>query len=368
MNVRRKASATGRRPGPRHVQLLARAAAALALAAAAPLAASPDDNLADWLKARHDRFAEVSARNVGQPAELVAIKAKTAALVGAAPPLQPAATDAPPVIWRATDKPEVILDDPVAPRMVVVPAGEFTMGSATGARRRVRIGYSFAVSMFPIVFGEFAQFVAESGYRPRGGCTTFENGSFAPRANRGWASPGFTETPRNTATCIGYDDAVAYAAWLSRKTGHAYRLLSEAEYEYAERAGTTTTYWWGDDLNAACPYANGFDQDAQPFTGSPAPIACHDGNATVSRVGIYKANAFGLFDTAGDVVSWTADCWSADIARTPTDGSPATGRNLRDHALRGGSWATTRLGSADRERGTAGQPTSYQGFRLARLF
>ncbi|WP_174279557.1 formylglycine-generating enzyme family protein, partial [Sphingomonas bacterium] len=276
-----------------------------------------------------------------------------------------ASPDAAPVIWRASDQPIVILDDPVAPRMVVVPAGEFTIGTRA-ASRRVRIAAPFAVSMFPIVYGEFAQFAAATGYRASGPCVTFEDGRFAARPSRDWHDPGFVETPRLPATCIGFDAATAYAAWLSKKTGHAYRLLSEAEYEYVNRAGTSTAYWWGNDPATACAFANGFDQDARAYAGSPAPIACHDKSPATASVGIYKPNAFGLFDTAGNVASWTADCWNADVAGVPADGSARTGGDCRRHVMRGGSWADTGLASASRVAAPNGQASVTQGFRLVR--
>ncbi|WP_174290887.1 formylglycine-generating enzyme family protein [Sphingomonas bacterium] len=334
------------------------------MAATAAWSAGPEDNLDDWLKARHDRFAELSVQHRDQPAQIAALKAKTATMIADAG--QPAKDDAAPVIWRATDKPVVILDDPVAPRMVVVPAGEFTIGAAA-SRRRVRIGTPFAVSMFPIVYGEFAQFAAATGYRARKPCVTFEDGRFAPRPGRDWSHPGFVETPRMPATCVSLDDATAYAAWLTRKTGHGYRLLSEAEYEYVNRAGTTTTYWWGDDLAAACAYANGFDQDARAFAGAPAPIACHDKAAATAGVGSFKANGFGLFDTAGNVASWTADCWNPSVAGVPADGAARSGGDCRRHVVRGGSWADTGLASADRVAVPIGQTTVRQGFRLVRI-
>ena len=337
------------------------------MTATASWSAGPEDNLDDWLKARHERFAELSAQNRDQPAQIEAIKTRTAAMI--AEDRRPVPGDAAPVIWRATDKPVVILDDPVAPRMVVVPAGEFTMGAAgasSTSSRRVRIATPFAVSMFPIVYGEFAQFAAATGHHARKPCVTFEDGRFAARPGRDWHNPGFVETPRMPATCISFDDATAYAAWLTKKTGHGYRLLSDAEYEYVNRAGTTTTYWWGDDLAAACAYANGFDQDATPFAGSPAPIACHDKNAATAGVGSFKANAFGLFDTAGNVASWTADCWNASVAGAPADGTARIAGDCRRHVVRGGSWADIGLASADRVAVPVGQATVRQGFRLVR--
>ncbi|WP_174296768.1 formylglycine-generating enzyme family protein [Sphingomonas bacterium] len=123
----------------------------------------------------------------------------------------------------------------------------------------------------------------------------------------------------------------------------------------------------GGDLAAACAYANGFDQDAKPFAGSATPIACRDKSAATAAVGTYKPNAFGLFDTAGNVASWTADCWNASIARVPADGTARTDGDCRRHVMRGGSWADTSLAAADRAGVPAGRATVGQGFRLARV-
>ena len=355
--------------------LSATVAAAGLLFAALPAWASPDDSVADWLKARLDRFPTFAAAQPAQTAAIAAIKADTASLVAAAGPLQQTALARAPVIWQASAAPVVILDDPVAPRMVVVPAGEFTMGSPTdepgrlateGPQRRVRIAHPLAVSMFAIVYGEFAEFLAATRYRSSAPCVTFEDGGFAARKGRDWNNPGVPATPRDAARCVSFEDATAYTAWLSKKTGHAYRLLSEAEYEYINRAGTTTAFWWGRDAAAGCAFANGFDLDAKPYAGAPAPIACHDGAAGASRVGTLKPNGFGLFDTSGNVASWTADCWNARLSAGPTDGSARMTGACRNRVLRGGSWASVDLRAARRDRDRVDAATAYYGFRVAR--
>ena len=127
---------------------------------ATALFAGPGDNMDDWLRSRRQHFGVLSAAAQDQPAQIAAIKAKTAAMIAAAGP--PGTTDAAPVLWRASTAPVVVYDKAVAPRMMLVPAGEFTMGTSAGVRRRVRIAAPFAVSMFPIVYGEYAAFIAAS--------------------------------------------------------------------------------------------------------------------------------------------------------------------------------------------------------------
>ena len=330
------------------------AVAALAWCATiAPAGAGPL-TMSEWLANRIERFGALKAGDPDQPARIEATKLRTAGMVAAAGPL--AAADAPPVIWRANDKPIVIFEDPVAPRMVVVPAGEFTMGGSTQGmglprRRRIRLNHAFAVSMFPIIVGEFASFVADSGYRAATSCITLNGDALRSMADRNWRNPGVTAMPRDPVTCVAYQDAVAYAVWLSKKTAHSYRLLRSAEYEYINRAGTTTTYWWGDDVASACTHGNGFDLDGLPYQGSPPRIACHDGQPSAAPVGKYKPNAFGLFDTSGNVESWTSDCGDA---------------RCHAHILRGGSWQGGDLSAASSHKAPGVQATSWRGFRLVR--
>jgi formylglycine-generating enzyme required for sulfatase activity len=166
--------------------------------------------------------------------------------------------------------------------------------------------------------------------------------------------------------CIGFDDARAYAAWLSAKTGHRYRLLSEAEYEYVARAGTISPYWWGNELSTACGNANGRDLDAAAAWPGPMTTGCRDGAVFTSDAGTTKPNAFGLFDIVGNVGSWTADCWRADLRQTPVDGTPSQRGNCRYRVVRGTSWADPQPYSATRTRADVRTTSSAQGFRLAR--
>ena len=334
------------------------------------------DEFSDWQKFRTEKFAELAAASPRLAADLVDLKNRTAEMIAAAAPLRAVNRDQSPVIWATNSKPVVIFDAPFAPRMVVIPAGEFTMGSprdelghlsSESPQRRVRIAYPLAVSMFPIVYGEFAWFVADTGYPVHGRCVPPASGETKARVSGDWRNPGFPQTLRTPLTCIAFDDATAYAAWLSRKTGQKYRLLSESEYEYAVRAGSVTPYWWGDDRNAACKFANGFDLDAKPFKSSPTPLTCHDGNAFTSQAGSFKPNAFGLLDIVGNVDSWTMDCWHRTLARVPADGSPDVSGACSQRAVRGGSWQNVNLRSASRSSYPIGDASANRGIRLARI-
>lgn len=307
-----------------------------------------------FAKERAARYASVKASQPPQDATNADIIAKTAALVAAAGPL--GAVDQPPVVWRTSEKPALVFDVAVGPRMVVVPAGEFTMGEGK-RRKRVRLDRPLAVSMFPITYSEYGWFVAETRQPTTGSCATLNGGRFKQRKGADWYDPGFAQGGRSPATCVGYEDAVAYTAWLSRKTGHTYRLLTEAEYEFANRAGSNAAFWWGDDPAGACTRVNGFDQAARVNAPRLKAGGCSDAHAYTALLDTSKANPFGLYDTTGNVASWTADCWEARGSAT----CPA-------RAVRGGSWASPpdALRAAARGKVDAREAFAWLGFRIAR--
>lgn len=336
--------------------------ACIAAAAMLPFTAQAR-SVPDWPHERIARFAAYSVAHPDLAADRARIRKRTAALVAAAPAFAAVGDEGkPPVIWRA-DGLHDLWDGVDFPEMVVVPAGEFTMGSAEtephrradeGPRHRVRIGYALAVSKYPVTVAEFARFIAATGHDMGNSCKTFEDGAWDDhRPGRSWRNPGYAQSASDPAICVDWNDAQAYVAWLSKRTGHAYRLLSEAEYEYANRAGTTTAYWWGDTLgsnHAAC--------DA-------CAMAIPD-TETVP-VGRFAPNPFGLYDTTGNAWSWVSDCWNTGYATAPTDGSP----NLRDdctaRAQRGGAWyfIPGNLRSAIRVHDEATLRNYHNAFRLA---
>jgi formylglycine-generating enzyme required for sulfatase activity len=203
------------------------------------------------------------------------------------------------------------------PEMVVVPAGEFMMGSPTmekgrydsegdgsGRQHKVTIAAPFAVSKFDVTFADWDACVSV------GAC---------PKTDGGFRGDG-----NRPVTFVSWYGARGYAAWLSTMTGKNYRLLSEAEWEYAARAGTTTAYYWGEEVgegNANCSDC-----------GSK-----WDGRQT-SPVGSFKPNAFGLYDMAGNVWQWVEDCWHENYKGAPIDGSAWISGRCDYGVLRGGSW------------------------------
>ena len=235
---------------------------------------------------------------------------------GAKPPSKSAAPT------QAPDPIPVPVPAPVSPRfegpeMVRIPAGSFTMGvpEAEGQRERttdddarplhkVTIAQPFWMGRFPVTRGEYAAFVADTNYDKDGGH---------------WRAPGFDQTDRHPVVNVRPEDADAYAAWLCRKTGQAYRLPSEAEWEYAARAGTTTARFWG-----------------EAFAGGE--IYVHTEDSTVPVDG-RQPNPFGLHDMLGHVWEWCADPWHDNYKGAPTDGSVwSTGGYPASRVARGGSW------------------------------
>ena len=228
------------------------------------------------------------------------------------------------------------------PEMVVVQAGPFTMGSPGGETGRdanegpqheVVIAKPFAVSKFDVTFEEWDACVAHGDCDPAISDSGFGRG-LQPVINITW------------------DDARHYVAWLARMTGKPYRLLTEAEWEYAARAGTTTAYSFGND---------------------PALLAQHgwynaNSGSGPHPVGEKTPNAWGLYDMQGDVWEWVEDCYHGNYEGAPVDGSPWTSGPCSYRVLRGGSWysAPELLRSAHREWRSNDNRSDNRGFRVAR--
>jgi len=256
------------------------------------------------------------------------------------------------------------------PEMVAIPPGSFTMGTSTeeemrqgvpqGAFRRgaaqplhvVTISRSFAIAKYPATVAEFRAFVQESGYQGRNSCYSYHmidgRSVYESISGYSWRDPGIPQTDAHPVVCIDWNGAKAYTAWLSRKSGHEYRLPSEAEYEYAARAGTRTSFYWGDKRDeTACQYANLADLSEAKALGGKVPmgpeyrVPCDDGYAYTSPVGHYKPNAFDLYDMLGNVWELVEDCWNPNYKGAPTDGSPWETGDCDLHPIRGGSFGNT---------------------------
>lgn len=256
---------------------------------------------------------------------------------------------------------ETFRDCPDCPEMVALPAGQFVMGSPLsehgrfdqeGPQHPVSVK-AFAMGRTDVTMRQFRVFATATSYQPDP-CVWPQGAT--------WQSLGFQlEAP---VVCVSWKDAHAYAVWLNGRIGAKdpqsgpYRLPSEAEWEYAARAGTTTARWWGEAIGSGKANCNG--------CGSPWD------NRELAPVGSFPANSFGLADMLGNVWEWTEDCWNESYAGAPTDGRAWTTGDCSHRVLRGGSWSNLAkfVRSAARSRGPApgesGDYASYAGFRLVR--
>jgi formylglycine-generating enzyme required for sulfatase activity len=215
-------------------------------------------------------------------------------------------------------------DCAACPLMVVVPAGAFVMGSpedepgryaSEGPARTVTFTEAFAIGKFEVTVEEWAACVTA------GGCEGERS----------------VEDRRLPQIDVNWDDASAYARWLSAHTGHIYRVPSEAEWEYAARGGTSTPFAWGSDKDATeiCRHANAAGREADlPWVN----LNCADAYEELAPVGQYPANGFGLHDMAGNLWELTADCANTSYDGAPSDGSPWLEGECAIYNVRGGSW------------------------------
>jgi formylglycine-generating enzyme required for sulfatase activity len=277
---------------------------------------------------------------------------------------------------------EVFRDCPHCPELVVVSAGEFVMGSGKedidnglgatneGPQHRVLIKYPVAVGRFEVTRDQFEAFVSASGYKIGDRCYTLESNTPRERADRSFRNPGYAQSGVHPAVCVNWRDAKAYVEWLSQSTGKTYRLLSEAEWEYVARAGSTLPYGFGKDATEVCKFGNGADQSAKlaMLPTDYAYMNCTDSYPYTAPVGSFKANGMGLFDLLGNVWEWTEDCFFDDYLTAPSDGSARAGAGCRARAVRGGSWFSTgkSLRPAVRAKATDNARYDDVGFRVAR--
>ena len=283
------------------------------------------------------------------------------------------------------------------PRMARIPGGQFLMGSdpanvvlATrlGASKdivaretpahMVRVA-SFSLGVTEVTRRQFEKFLVEAHHDAEGYCAGWDGASVNWGSGRSWHDPGFQQDGDHPVVCITHWDATKYAEWLSRKTGHKYRLPTEAEWEYAARAGTTTSRYWGDGNQDACQYANVFDVSAAVTFKIAADKAfpCNDGYVFTAPVGKYRPNAFGLYDMLGNAWEWTLDCYRENYVGAPSEDSATRAENCGGETssqvfglrvLRGGSWSNDpwEVRSADRSRSSASDRDYNAGFRVAR--
>ena len=244
------------------------------------------------------------------------------------------------------------------PDMVVVPAGRFTMGSPQDEAGRfekespehsVALARPFAMAKFEVRFDEWTACVQDQGCR-------------APQ------DEGYGRGARPVIN-VSWDDAKRYVAWLTQKSGKPYRLLTEAEWEYAARAGSKGAHFWDATSTNACAFANVLNPTVkEKYKLDWASFDCEDGYVATAPSGSFKPNAFGLYDMLGNVWEWVEDCYHESYEGAPTDGAAWTTGECSSRVIRGGGWNNKPqfVRSAIRNRITPGNRVNNLGFRVAR--
>jgi len=240
----------------------------------------------------------------------------------------------------------------IGPEMMVVPAGQFQMGNKDGPIsenpvRTVFLTQPFAVSKYEVTIGDFLEYAKNKNFvMPQQ--VDVQNTSY-PMSN------------------ISHRDAVAYADWLSSQTGFAYRLLSEAEWEYMARAGSQNKFFFGNEDINLCDYANVADKTMRTRFRDWSVLACDDGYVRTAPVGSYKPNQFGIFDVYGNVAEWVLDCGMPPYQKAPSDGSAVVeGVSCQNHSYRGGSWDSSPLESSSAYRNASSSRNNDRGVRVMR--
>jgi formylglycine-generating enzyme required for sulfatase activity len=304
-----------------------------------------------------------------------------------------------------------VITNTIGMKLVLVPAGEFVMGSSEGEgrlsehpRHRVRITRPFYLGETEVTRGQFRRFVEETIYRTesersgeRGLGWNEEKMSTEVDSKYTWRNLGFEQTDEHPVGLISWDDAVAFCQWLSKNEGAEHRLPTEAEWEYACRAGTSTRFFSGDDPESLVSVANVADGTAREKKAShpkATPIAAFDGFGFTAPVGRFQPNAFGLYDMHGNMAEWCYDLYDAEYYRySPNQDppgppqarlleseiiglglspkrSPPGPASIPYRVVRGGDWSgdprcassTFRVGVPPNHRNLM-----YNGFRVARV-
>ncbi len=240
------------------------------------------------------------------------------------------------------------------PEMAVIPVGEFTMGNSKNRRSPaypahvVRFSVGFAMAIHETSVFEFQRFVEATAYVTdaeklgfsyiydyRNGALTRKN-----RINWRYGYEGTRAEPEDPVIHVSWNDARAYINWLNQRTSQRYRLPSEAEFEYVLRAGSTTSYWWGEGSPKLLIENLTGEGDLSPRKRSwtQAFDDYEDGYWGVAPVGTFMANPMGVKDMAGNVEEWVEDCWHDSYVRAPSDGSAWVNRGCEQRVIRGSYW------------------------------
>jgi formylglycine-generating enzyme required for sulfatase activity len=263
-------------------------------------------------------------------------------------------------------------------RLAYVPAGTFRMGSPDGeagreeqeAQHEVELTRGFYLGVHEVTVGQFRQFVHEAKYQTevekdgKGGWGVDKNGKVVMDAKYTWRSPGFEQTDEHPVVLVSWNDAQAFCGWLSKKEKKTYRLPTEAEWEYACRAGTKTAYSFGDDPEGLAKAGNTADATArEKFPAWTLGIKAKDGHVFTAPMGKFKKTTWGLYDMHGNVWEWCEDFYDPGGYTTASQQDPTGPASGTARVQRGGGWssAARRCRSAAR---VGRDPSSYRGCYL----
>ena len=269
--------------------------------------------------------------------------------------------------------------EPIEPIMVTIPAGSFDMGStkrrSTQPVHKVTLP-EFSMGKYEVTVTEFRRFVEATNYEVPQECRHEMDSWFLLWTKGNWETNALNTSEFQPVVCINWQAANAYVEWLAKETGKPYRLPSEAEWEYAARAGTKTDYFFGDDPDKTkvCEYANTSDLSGEnilqrdsgtSYYNFSGPLAnCTDYAGYASIVGMYKPNQFGLHDMLSNVLEFLADCYDS-YENVPNDGSAHIGGSCERRVTRGGSWHWSHWPLWSRSNQSEDFSGGVDGFRLA---
>ena len=291
-------------------------------------------------------------------------------------------------IANANEKPSTL---PIEPLMKTLPGGQFSMGTdgevlagrahqlqpikTSSPARQVSIK-PFRMGMYEVTVKEFSRFVAATNYAAPTSCIQMASKEWFDKIDGSWAGNKHSASEFEPVTCIGFEGAKAYTTWLAKETGKNYRLPTEAEWEYAAKANTTGTFYWGEEADRAkaCTYANVADRSAEAaikrdYQGLESinhigVLACDDQSDYASIVGMYQANAFGLHDMIGNINEFVEDCFTRGYENASIDGSARLDGDCKKRVLRGGSWHWPVHASIQRGSTSTDFIGSLEGFRI----
>ena len=284
----------------------------------------------------------------------------------------------------AAEPGDVVKDCDICPEVVIVPPGEFRMGTPlgipvdneTGEQPPIQmtIPKAFAMGRFEVTRGQFQAFATDTGFEPAILCRVW-NGDlerYDDDPTRTWKTAFVPTRPRDThpVNCVSWEDAQLYVAWLAERTGLGFRLPTEAEWEYAARAGSSALYPWGNSPHQGCRWVNAYDLDSREvYPLSWTHMACRDGFAGIAPVGSLEPNAFGLYDMLGNVWEFAEDCATKSHIGRPQDGRAWVWEGgCARRIQRGGGWMTSvaRIRPGYHGDANATHRFDFGGFRVAR--